>query len=98
MLLDRKGVEKPNSCLFKWSLKLSQYDFVVDYQTGEFNVEADCLSRNPVLFHFNNEMHLKIVNLIIKQELVVHHKQSLWFSSFSNDLINCLIMGIWRGI
>ena len=64
------SIKKPNSRLFKWSLKLSQYEFEVHYQQGKFNVEADCLSRNPISYISDNKTHLKIVNLIQKQELI----------------------------
>ena len=46
-----KSVKKPNSRLFNWSLKLSQYDFNIKYIPGKNNPESDCLSLNPVLTH-----------------------------------------------
>ncbi len=65
-----KSIKKPNSRLFNWSLKLSQYDFEVKYSPGKLNVEADCLSRNPVIEKNECTEHLKIVNLISKNELI----------------------------
>lgn len=49
---------------------LSQYDFTLIYSPGKGNVEADTLSRNPVLEHFEgNEDILTVVNLISIQEI-----------------------------
>ena len=42
-----KNVKKPNSRLFNWSLRLSQYNFNIEFRPGKDNQEADCLSRNP---------------------------------------------------
>lgn len=51
---------------------LSQYDFKIIYNPGKQNVEADCLSRNPVLeANENSEEQLKIVNLIKIGEVII---------------------------
>lgn len=64
-----KSVKKPNSRLFRWSLKLSQYSFEVKYNPGVNHVEADLLSRAPVLEACNNSEHLRIVNLLTLDEV-----------------------------
>lgn len=49
---------------------LSQYSFTLRYSPGKTNEEADALSRNPVLEHFedSNEV-LQLVNLITLEEI-----------------------------
>ena len=39
----------PCSRLSRWRLKLAEYDFDVVYKAGKMNVNADALSRNPII-------------------------------------------------
>lgn len=52
-----KTITDKNRRLFNWSIKLSTYDYAVEYIPGEDNIEADALSRAPV------------VNLVTLQEV-----------------------------
>ena len=53
------SISKPNTRILNWALRLSQYNFKIEYVPGSENVEADFLSRNP-----NFE-----VNLLTLQEI-----------------------------
>ena len=52
-----QSITDKNRRLFNWSIKLSMYDYEVEYLPGETNIEADTLSRAPV------------VNLVTLQEV-----------------------------
>jgi len=66
---------------------LSQYDMEVIYHPGKDNLEADCLSRNPVLeAHENQEEDLKIVNLIKLEEILKDQKQNKDLQTDKNSL------------
>jgi hypothetical protein len=89
-----KSIKKPNSRLFNWSLKLSQYDFEIKYMRGNANLEADALSRNPIDETHEREEHLKIVNLLTKNELIESQTQAFPSKNllpkrckYENDLI-----------
>lgn len=50
---------------------LSQYNFTIKYAAGKDNVEADSLSRNPVLESFENDDDvLKVVNLVTLERII----------------------------
>jgi hypothetical protein len=43
------SVKDPSSRLLRWHLLLEEFDYSVQYKTGKKNVNADALSRNPVV-------------------------------------------------
>ncbi|KAL7294472.1 hypothetical protein TKK_0012466 [Trichogramma kaykai] len=59
---------------------LSQYDFEIIYHPGKDNVEADCLSRNPVLEPVlggrEEEKTLRVVNVIKIEEIINDQKNN----------------------
>lgn len=67
---------------------LSQYDFTIKYSPGKKNLEADCLSRNPVLeSDENTDEQLKIVNLIKLQDIVTDQNKNEEVQNKKNKLI-----------
>lgn len=69
---------------------LSQYDFQIIYNPGRNNLEADCLSRNPVLEAHENEEEeeedLKIVNLIKLEDILEDQRKHINLQSNKNKL------------
>lgn len=56
---------------------LSQFDFEIIYRPGKDNLEADCLSRNPVLdAEEEEEDKIKVVNLIKLEDILEDQKQN----------------------
>ena len=43
------NVKDPSSILMRWRLLLEEYDYSIEYKAGKRNVNADALSRNPVV-------------------------------------------------
>jgi len=43
------SVKDPSSRLLRWRLLLEEYDYMIAYKAGKKNVNADALSRNPVV-------------------------------------------------
>lgn len=58
------------------SYYLSQFNFEVIYSPGKYNLEADSLSRNPVLEPIENEKEaLKIVNHVNLEDIIHDRKK-----------------------
>jgi len=43
------SVKDPSSRLLRWRLLLEEFDYTTEYKAGKKNVNADALSRNPVV-------------------------------------------------
>ena len=43
------SVEDPSSRLLRWRLLLEEFHYTIEYKAGKKNVNADALSRNPVV-------------------------------------------------
>ncbi|GBO27396.1 Transposon Tf2-9 polyprotein [Araneus ventricosus] len=63
-----KKVKNLRGRLFRWSLKLSMFDYEIKYQKGCTNIEADMLSRHPVSHHLQHAVHLLDINEIKTQQ------------------------------
>ncbi|GBM46244.1 Transposon Ty3-I Gag-Pol polyprotein [Araneus ventricosus] len=53
-----KNVKNLRGRLFRWSLKLSMFDYEVKHLKGTGNVEADMLSRHPAAQYIQHSVHL----------------------------------------
>jgi len=66
---------------------LSQYDLEIKYEPGKYNLEADCLSRNPVLNPDENmDEQLKIVNIITLDDILIDQKKNKKLQSTKEKL------------
>lgn len=63
-----KNVKHLTGRLFRWSLKLSQYEYSIVYIKGKCNVEADMLSRNPISQFLTPHCHFLSTDEIIKYQ------------------------------
>lgn len=67
---------------------LSQYNFEIKYSPGKHNLEADCLSRNPVMESYENEDEiLKTVNFIKVEEIESDQKHNTDLQNAKDTLI-----------
>jgi len=67
---------------------LSQYQFKIIYSKGKDNVEADSLSRNPVLECFENEEDvLKVVNFVSFEEIEQDQKSNQELIQESRNIV-----------
>lgn len=68
---------------------LSQYDFEIKYAPGKDNVEADCLSRNPVLnADVDTDEQLKIVNMIKLSDILTDQENNEEIQKNKSKLIS----------
>lgn len=94
MFSDHKPLEKLNikartdEELGELTYYLSQFNFEVIYSPGKDNLEADSLSRNPVLEpHVNQEEILKVVNLIKLEDIQNDQEKNEEIKQYKNKLI-----------
>lgn len=64
-----------------------QYDFEIIYRHGSANMEADCLSRNPVLPC--DQLNHLTVNFLTNEEIL--DSQSRFPTSTNNSRTNCFL-------
>lgn len=67
---------------------LSQYDFKIVYAPGKNNLEADCLSRNPVLdANEDTDERLKVVNIITLDNIIKDQQENEYLQKNKSTLI-----------
>lgn len=63
-----KSIKHLTGRLFRWSLKLSMYDYTIKYKKGSTNYEADFLSRQPISHFVNMQINLLDIKEIIEHQ------------------------------
>lgn len=66
------NIKNPSGRLFRWSLRLSQYDYNIKHIKGEHQLEADALSRQSI----------STVNLLSAAELLENQSQISYNSKY----------------
>lgn len=86
-----KNVKNLRGRLFRWSLKLSMYDYEVKYLKGSTNIEADMLSRHPVSQHLQHLQHSLLLLDIetIKNQQQVENIHGKKYSNFNDVIVIC---------
>lgn len=91
VLSDHKPLEnlnikaRPDTALGELVIFLSQFNFTIRYQKGMENIEADTLSRNPILFQADQEEKIKTCNLIIQDELMEDQRENTRIDKIKTD-------------
>lgn len=63
------NLKEPNAKLMRWKLKLEEYDYNIEYKPGKTNLNADALSRQPIIeTYLNTYIDLDNQSLIVEPD------------------------------
>lgn len=92
VLSDHKPLEnlklkvRPDTPLGELVIFLSQFNFKIIYREGKNNLDADALSRNPVLEYFENDEIIRTTNLIQLEDIINDQYQNHQNFGFDKDV------------